>query len=184
MAMMNDENRPAVSGQTTATTPAGIRLATIGIAKEYLKFSAAHFTVFSATERERVHGHNFAVSAKITAQVDINGMTSNYRLYKDALQQCCQALDEYVLLPGQSPYLDISQDSGQYLAHFNGQTLYFPTEDTLVLPIRNTTVEEFSHYILQQLLVDHALRDRVDLWALSVRVSSGPGQTGESAWQR
>ncbi|WP_345417566.1 6-pyruvoyl trahydropterin synthase family protein [Halioxenophilus aromaticivorans] len=176
---MTNDNCP------NSTTPAtDIRLATIRIAKEYLKFSAAHFTVFSATDRERLHGHNFTVSAEITAQVDSNGMTTNYRLYKDALQHCCEALDEYVLLPGESPYLDITQDNDQYLARFNGRTLVFPMEDTLVLPIRNTTVEEFSYYILQQLLVGKALGDNVDLWALSVSVSSGPGQSGESTWQR
>ncbi len=179
MGIMTNDNR------SSNNTPApGVRLATIRIAKEYLKFSAAHFTVFSATERERVHGHNFSVSADITAQVDSNGMTSNYRLYKDALQQCCEALDEYVLLPGQSPHLDISKNNDQYQVGFNGQTLYFPIEDTRLLPIRNTTVEEFSHYILQQLLVDKALSDNVDLWALSVSVSSGPGQSGETIWQR
>ena len=39
------------------------QLTTIELSKEYLKFSAGHFTVFSATERERLHGHNFSVSA-------------------------------------------------------------------------------------------------------------------------
>ena len=31
-------------------------LTTIEIDKENLKFSAAHFTIFSGTERERLHG--------------------------------------------------------------------------------------------------------------------------------
>ena len=160
------------------------RLATIAIAKEYLKFSAAHFTIFSASERERVHGHNFTVAAEITAGVDDNGMTSNYRVYKNALKRCCEALDEYVLLPGQSPYMTIAEEGDQVVATFAGQPLFFPKADTIVMPIRNTTVEEFSHYILQQLLADPELAAIDDLVGLSVTVASGPGQTGTSRWLR
>ena len=47
---------------------------TIDILKEDIKFSAAHFTVFSATERERLHGHNFHVGLSVTAPVGSNGM--------------------------------------------------------------------------------------------------------------
>jgi 6-pyruvoyltetrahydropterin/6-carboxytetrahydropterin synthase len=49
------------------------RLATLYIDKESHKFSAAHFTIFSATERERLHGHNYSVSAKIVAPLGDNG---------------------------------------------------------------------------------------------------------------
>ena len=42
-------------------------LTTINICKEALKFSGAHFTIFSATDRERLHGHNFRVRAEVTA---------------------------------------------------------------------------------------------------------------------
>ena len=38
---------------------------TIRLAKENMKFSAAHFTIFSASERERLHGHNFRVEVDI-----------------------------------------------------------------------------------------------------------------------
>ena len=43
------------------------RLTTLYIDKESHKFSAAHYTIFSATERERLHGHNYSVSARIVA---------------------------------------------------------------------------------------------------------------------
>jgi len=160
------------------------RLATVSIAKEYLKFSAAHFTIFSATERERLHGHNFTVAAEITAPVNANGMTSNYRVYKDALKKCCEALDEFVLLPGHSPYLEFHEDGENHRVYFNHQAMHFLKADTLVLPIRNTTVEEFSHYILQQLLLDEQLGGFAELAKLSVSVASGPGQLGVSVWAR
>jgi 6-pyruvoyltetrahydropterin/6-carboxytetrahydropterin synthase len=160
------------------------QLTTIELSKEYLKFSAAHFTVFSATERERLHGHNFKVAAKITAPVGDNGMCFSYRIFKDKLEQLCEALDEYMLLAAESPHLRISEQGLQYLVEFNGEQMYFLKADTLLLPVRNATVEEYARYLLEQLIDDKELIARHDLREVSIKVSSGPGQWGSSRWKR
>lgn len=160
------------------------RLTTIELTKEYLKFSAAHFTIFSATERERLHGHNFAVSAELTAPVGDNGMCFSYRIFKDKLQSLCEALDEYMLLSGDSPHLKISEQGEQYRVEFNGEEMFFRKSDTLVLPVRNATVEEYAHYLLQRLLDDSDLLSRHDIREVMIKVSSGPGQWGNSRWCR
>ena len=49
------------------------QLATLHIDKQAHKFSAAHFTIFSETDRERLHGHNYGVSARIVAAMGDNG---------------------------------------------------------------------------------------------------------------
>lgn len=167
-----------------STSHTAQREVTIAIDKEYLKFSAAHFTIFSATERERLHGHNFGVSAVISTLVGANGMASNYRVYKDALNTCCQALDEYLLLPSESPYLTIEQSGPEYHVAFGQETMRFLAEDTLLLPIRNTTVEEFSYYILAQLLDAGLVDQDQQITGLDVTVESGPGQRGTSRWRR
>ena len=66
----------------------------IEISKEDLKFSGAHFTIFSATERERLHGHNFKVSLLLTADVGDNGMCFSYVEIKTRLRKLCAQLDE------------------------------------------------------------------------------------------
>ncbi len=157
------------------------RRVTLTFSKEYLKFSAAHFTVFSATERERLHGHNFTVSAELDVIVGENGFASNYRVYKDELKRCCAELDEYLLLPGNSPYLNVSENDAFIYATFDGEEMQFLKSDTKVLPIQNTTVEEFSFYILQQLLNTDVFSDS-SVKAMSVSVASGPGQEGKSYW--
>ena len=43
-----------------------------------LHFSAAHFTIFSATERERLHGHNYSVSARFVAPQGDNGFSADH----------------------------------------------------------------------------------------------------------
>ena len=145
---------------------------TIELAKEYLKFSAAHFTIFSATERERLHGHNFKVAARLTAPVGDNGMCFSYRIFKDKLEQLCEALDEYMLLSKDSPYLQISEQGLQYRVQFNGEEMFFLKADTLLLPVRNATVEEYARYLLGQLLEDRDLIRRHDIREVSIKAVS------------
>lgn len=158
------------------------QLTTIELSKEYLKFSAGHFTIFSETERERLHGHNFAVSASIVAPVGENGLCFSYGEFKSKLQKLCEKLDEYLLLPGLSPYLKIEKQEQEYLVIFNGEEMRFLTSDTLVLPIRNSTVEEFANYLLGQLMKDSDI-SHYDVRQVEMKVSSGPGQWGSCVWR-
>lgn len=159
------------------------QLTTIELAKEYMKFSAAHFTIFSATERERLHGHNFKVAAKLTAPVGDNGMCFSYRIFKDRLEQLCHALDEYMLLAADSPHLQISEQGAQYHVRFAAEEMFFLKTDTLLLPVRNATVEEYARYLLDRLLEDHGLLALHGVQEIVIRVSSGPGQWGSCRWK-
>lgn len=158
------------------------RLTTIDISKEALKFSGAHFTIFSADDRERLHGHNFKVRAQVTAPVDDNGMCFNYQEIKSRLRDICNAVDEYMLLPGKSPHLNIEQVGLQYKVVFNQEEMFFVAADTKILDIRNTTVEEFSHYILGQLVNTDNFFIENDVAKITIGVSSGDGQWGSSTW--
>ena len=156
-------------------------LTTLYIDKEGHKFSAAHFTIFSATRRERLHGHNYSVSAKIVAPMGDNGFSADYKVYKDRLARLCDRLDEYMLLAGDSPYQEITESGSCYRVTHGDQEMLFLQSDTLILPIRNATVEEFSRYLLQLLLNDSA---RDDLREIELCVASGPGQKGCASWQK
>jgi 6-pyruvoyltetrahydropterin/6-carboxytetrahydropterin synthase len=157
------------------------QLTTLYIDKESHKFSAAHFTIFSATERERLHGHNYSVSARIVAPMGDNGFSADYNVYKTRLARLCDELDEYMLLAGDSPYQTIEEAGACYRVTFAGEEMLFLQGDTLVLPVRNATVEEFSRYLLQR-LVDLSAGD--DLREIELCVASGPGQKGCTTWRR
>ncbi len=153
---------------------------TLYIDKESHKFSAAHYTIFSATERERLHGHNYSVSARIVAPMGDNGFSADYNVYKSRLARLCDSLDEYMLLAGDSPHQRITTDGDYYRVEFDGQQMLFLQADTQVLPLRNATVEEFSRYLLQR-LVEDSVGD--DLREIELCVASGPGQRGCSIWR-
>jgi 6-pyruvoyltetrahydropterin/6-carboxytetrahydropterin synthase len=156
------------------------QLTTLYIDKEKHKFSAAHYTIFSATERERLHGHNYSVSAKIVAPMGDNGFSADYNVYKNRLAALCDGLDEYMLLAGDSPHQQIAQEGEYYRVSYAGEVMLFLRSDTLVLPIRNATVEEFSSYLLKQLLQDS---EGDDLREIELCVASGPGQKGCASWR-
>lgn len=156
------------------------QLATLHIDKQAHKFSAAHFTIFSETERERLHGHNYGVSVRIVAEMGDNGFSADYNVYKRCLQKLCDAHDEYMLLPGESPWLAVEELAGEYLATFNGKTLRFPVDETLLLPIVNVTVEALAHYLLQRVLEQTELGVLIEL---ELFVTSGDGQMSSACWK-
>jgi 6-pyruvoyltetrahydropterin/6-carboxytetrahydropterin synthase len=155
------------------------RLTTLYIDKEAHKFSAAHFTIFTATERERLHGHNYSVSARIVAPMGANGFSADYNVYKRRIADLCKPLDEYMLVAGDSPYQIIEERDDEYWVTFAGRTLKFLQDETRLLPVVNVTVEELAHYLLAELIM---LSEGEGLVEVELGVSSGPGQTGSAIW--
>lgn len=156
-------------------------LTRIEISNEYLNFNAGHFTIFSATERENLHGHNFQVRCAVTAAIGADGLAFDYVLLKRVLKELCAALDERVLLPEHSPYLTLEHQDGMVIAHFADERIPFLTRDCLPLSIRNVTIEELAGLLLMRLKVRPELAGAA-LQSLEVGVSSGPGQWAFSHW--
>lgn len=156
------------------------RVSTLYIEKQAHKFSAAHYTIFSASERERLHGHNYAVSARIVAETGDNGFAADYNVYKANIASLCHELDEYMLLASQSPHQTIEEQGDYYRVRFADDEMLFLKSDTLVLPLRNTTIEELSTYLLGKLVGLSATEGIVEL---QLYVSSGPGQKASSCWR-
>ncbi len=154
---------------------------TIEISKEYLHFAAAHFTLFSATERENLHGHNFHVTLDANAAIANDGLTFDYNILKKALKALCDELDEQVLMPTQSPYLQIENDASYTYVVFNGERIPFLERDLTLLPVRNITVEEMAQYFLDHLLTRPDIQ-ALDINHLLLRCSSGEGQWASANW--
>ena len=157
------------------------RYTTVEIAKQALNFSIAHFTIFSASHREDLHGHNFQLECKVTAPLSADGLLFDYGILKKLLRDLCDEIDEQVILPGNSPYLTLTASDGYTIAILNNERLPFLPRDVTVIPIANTTVEEFSNYFLRKLR-NHSLIKDNPIVALSVKVSSSPGQYGIADW--
>lgn len=158
-------------------------VSTIEISKDYLHFNAAHFTLFSADEREDLHGHTFYVAATVDSPVGDDGLAFDYNLLKAVLKELCDELDEKVLLPENSPHLRLETGDGYLVAVFAGERIPFLPRDVLTLPVRNVTVEELAPWFLARLTGDRRIAS-LGITRLVLRVSSGPGQWAGAEWKQ
>lgn len=159
-----------------------MRLASLEIHKEEFSFSAGHFTIFSATEREQLHGHNYYVSIEFKKIIHENGLSFDYRYYKKKILALCDQLDRHFLLPSQSPFLRLEDDGDYWNAYFDHKKLPFLKDDVVILPISNVTIEELSYWFLQQILAQSPEIAEHGIQAMTVKVYNGPGQCGGATW--
>lgn len=160
------------------------RVANLVIHKEEIDFSAGHFTIFSATEREQMHGHNYYVSIEFDFAIEENGLSFDYRIYKRKLIALCKTLDRHFLLPAFSPFMPLEEDGDYWHAYFNHKKLTFLKEDVIILPITNITIEELSHWFLQQMLEDKICIMQHAIHRITINVYNGPGQSAAATWTK
>ena len=159
-------------------------LTTVELQKESMKFSAGHTTIFSATEREPLHGHMYAVYLGLTTWVEDNGMTFDYRYYKKRVHELCQRLNQTFLMPTCSPFLTMSEDAEYYYFLFNHKKIPFLKEDVTLMPLSNITVEELSRWFVNELVSDEEELVRHRIEKVVVKVFSAPGQSASHEWLR
>lgn len=159
-------------------------LTTVELQKEAMKFSAGHTTIFSATEREPLHGHMYSVYLSLTTWVEENGLTFDYRFYKKKMLELCKYLNQTFLMPQHSPYLSFREDETYYYFTFNGKTMPFLKEDVTLMPLTNITVEELSRWFVLELIKDTAELERHRIEKIVVKVFSAPGQSASHEWYR
>jgi 6-pyruvoyltetrahydropterin/6-carboxytetrahydropterin synthase len=160
------------------------RLAILEFCSEKIGFSAGHFTIYNATSRERLHGHNYKLHLTISAELGDDGITFDYALFNKKIESLCQQIHSYFLLPTQSPFLNISEDADYYYALFNQEKIPFLKTDCKLLPIRNTTLEELSQWLLDQLTEDQSLLQLYGIHSITLKLFNGPGQAGVVTWSR
>ncbi|HVZ31391.1 MAG TPA: 6-carboxytetrahydropterin synthase [Polyangiaceae bacterium] len=159
-----------------------MRLTTLDLTKEDMKFSAGHFTIFSATERERLHGHNFTVSVSLVSSVGSDGLAIDYGIYKRKIVELCREWNEYFLLPGRSPHLAWREQGDYVQVRFAKEEFAFLRADVIVLPVANVTLEELAPLFLQKLVAFRAAANHEMIRGFTVRIFSGPGQSASASW--
>ena len=152
----------------------------LDIFKEDMKFSVAHFTIFDKKKRENIHGHNFEVEFTVEFKTKKNGMFRNYRELKTILRRICSSLDEHLIIPGNNQFIEIKKNKDSTTVRFANESLVFLNRDIKILPIENTTVEDFSEWILLEIIKDKKLIDPSSVSCLKVEVRSSKGQSGTS----
>jgi 6-pyruvoyl-tetrahydropterin synthase len=148
----------------------------IHVAKENLKFSAAHFIAYPGF-REPLHGHNYQVGIKVEGRLASTGYVLDFGLIKKLTRQIVERLDEHTIIPSQSDCLEIRQQDGQVTVAYENDRFVFPASDVALLPIMHSSAEELARFIWTELHCELTRRDALgDVSAMEVSVAEGPGQ--------
>ncbi len=148
----------------------------IQVAKDYLKFSAAHFMAHGEG-RERLHGHNYRVSLRLEGVLGEDGYVMDFALVKDLGRRLCRELDERTLLPARSDCLSIRElGESVEVVHRDGSRFLFPVSDVVLLPIAHTSAEELAWFLATRLKEELGSGMRQGLESLEVGVAESTGQ--------
>lgn len=138
------------------------------------KFSAGHFTIFSATEREPLHGHNYMLEVILTAEMQAPGITFDYRDVAKKIEQLCRQLSLHCLMPAKSPYLNIEEDEQHYQITFNHESMWLLKSDVILMPLENISIESLSQWFVDELTHDTLFLAQFPIKKILVKVFNGP----------
>ncbi len=132
----------------------------IRLNKDSFKFSASHFTIFSADNSEALHGHNYYVSLEIKLKHDAvtNGLGIDFNVIKPLIKSICDQLDEKVILAQNSPFIKLAESTHQNKftqidCYVNQKYYSFPKDYVELLKLENITCETLANYVLQNFIL-------------------------------
>ena len=124
----------------------------IYVAKENLKFSAAHFIAYPGF-REPLHGHNYQVGVRVEGRLSPTGYVLDFGLIKRLTKEIVDRLDERTLVPAESDCLQIEHlDNGQLKICYGADEFRLPASDACILPIAHSSAEELARFIWKRAL--------------------------------
>src|SRR5437667_5044435 len=97
----------------------------VSVTKDYLVFASAHFITFAGHRCEGLHGHNYRV--RVTVEGSLNEETwfvFDFVELKRLMRELCDAIDHLVLLPLQSPRVQVVEDGEVVRVNVDGTPRY------------------------------------------------------------
>lgn len=127
------------------------------ISKADFKFNCAHFIAYKGF-RERLHGHNYQISVKVTGNpggsLAEDGYLIDFGDIKGAARDICKSLNEYFICPMKADCMEIIDTGDQLCLNCeDGSKFVFPKSDCAMLPIYHSSAEEIAHYIYYRMLL-------------------------------
>ncbi|MBY0586819.1 6-carboxytetrahydropterin synthase [bacterium] len=123
----------------------------VEVSKDVLVFSAGHFITFAGGICERVHGHNWRVKLVVEGPLDANQYVFDFLALRDDAKRIVDRLDHRMLLPTESQLIHVASIGKQAEVRFEDRFWSFPLEETILLPISNTTAELIAKWFAHEL---------------------------------
>lgn len=149
----------------------------VRLSKDYLVFSAGHFITYDGDVCERLHGHNYRVSAEVHGPLDENHYVVDFIALRDTLKAIVDELDHHMLLPTKHPLIRVAAGESEVEVTFEDRRWVFPRCDCVLLPVANTTTELLARHVGHRLLDDLQRRTGVRPSRLRIEVDECEGQS-------
>lgn len=150
---------------------------TLHLAKQNFKFSAAHFLIFDEKNAERLHGHNYQVRVDIEAppmeSFANDGYFLDFNVFKKFIKAQLDRWDEMVLLPELHSDMNFKKNEQSLEVRFRDRFYVFPQNEVVLLPVTNTSVEQFSRLLAEMFYQEFK---QYKISKIQVYVEETPGQ--------
>ncbi len=146
-----------------------------------LTFSASHFITFDAERCESVHGHDYRVSVRIEGAANAFGYIVDFDWVRKVVRELIIPWDHRVLLPTAHPRMRVVDQGDAVEVLFVDRRWTFPKSDCVLLPVVNTTAEELSRFLAEQVR-QRLAAEQVRIRAAELELTESPGYTAGWAW--
>lgn len=147
----------------------------VTVDKDYLVFAAGHFITYGG-RCESLHGHNYRARVEVEGELDADHYVLDFSVLKRIMRRLVDEIDHRMLLPLHNPHLTLEEVDGGIRVSYGERRYLFPSEDTVLLPIPNTTAEMLASYLAGRLKAELAALDARNLRSLEVEVEESFGQ--------
>jgi len=157
----------------------------VRVTKDHLVFSAGHFITIETSGGqicERLHGHNWRVAVEVSGPLDLNHYVFDFIALRDSLQKIVDRLDHRMLLPTQHPEIHVHAGPVETEIRYQQRRWVFPSDECVLLPIRQTTAELIARWIGVTLDGELAAQGWPMLPELRIEVEENFGQW--AIWER
>ncbi len=144
--------------------------------KSGIRFSSCHM-LLRHDKCSRLHGHTYCVHLRVTGSVNTDMMLFDFGRAKEVLRELAGELDHRTIIPTGNEEIGVtsSEDGRNVVVDLGGRTYSIPKEDTILLPIRMSTAEEISRYLLDRFIKEASLGPNITRIELGVDEGMGQG---------
>jgi len=151
----------------------------VTVAKESLRFSAAHFLTLPGHVCERLHGHNYRVAVTVDGPVDpATGFVVDFAVLKRVVQAAIEPLDHRVLVATSNPALRVRETEGQVIVDYTRPGwLVVPAGHACLIPVAQTTAELMAGWIAGQVWTELRNAGNTGLARMILELEESTGQS-------
>ncbi len=139
-----------------------------------ITFSATHIIPMHK-KCGRLHGHDYAINAKIVGDLGPDGVIMDFISVKEFLRGIAAELDHRVLIPRLDPGVKVNNEYVSY--RVGDKELQLPISDCILLDIEVASAETLAEFVLKRLM--EKVRFPANVKTIEIGVDEGRGQ---GAW--